>query len=186
MKITEIKKIKFFSNRFQIFFENGSFFNLSKKEIDDFNLSENQEYNDNIYNQLKIRELNYLQKYAANYFKKFSSSITKFKEKLLSKKFSPDNINIIINKLQNENLLNDNLYAKKIIIDLINKNKYSKLEIKKRLLNKKINYDLIDNYLNELYNKDIEEKIKENIIKKLKTKGYDKNSIYKYLKNKGF
>ena len=93
------------------------------------------------------------------------------------KKYTKDlnQIDLIINKLKNKHLINDELYLKSFIHDKINLSNDGPLKIKKDLESLEFNSNDIDDYLKEFTNDLIKDKIERYINKQLKI---NKKSLY--------
>lgn len=109
----------------------------------------------------------------------------------LDKDFSSDISGLIIDKLEKNNYLNDDLYAKLYINDRMNISSDGTYRIKKDLLNKGIDEKIIDKYLIKIDDEDIKIKMRRLIDKKIKinnkyTGSVLRNRIYNYLVNLGY
>lgn len=122
-------------------------------------------------------------------------------EYLNKKQISKNIIDNIIKKLEKEGLLNDYNYAKAFVHDQINLSLYGPNKIKNNLINNNIDIKIIDEVIEGIDNKIIEEKLIKLINKQLKIKkgssneikikllnyfinlGYDKNMIINKLNN---
>lgn len=189
MEIKKIKKLK--SGKYEITLEsnekivtydevilkNNLLFkkNISLEEIDDINnLNEFYDvYHKTIkYISKKIRSL----KEIKEYLKKFNLSIKEEEE--------------IIKKLENSNLINDNMYLKAYISDRIYLSNDGPYKIKNELLKNGIKEFLIDEELEKIDREDFVNKLHKLINKKIKsskTSSYNtKQKIYLELTNLGY
>ena len=96
----------------------------------------------------------------------------------------------IINKLEKNNLINDELFEKAFINDKINFTTSGPYKIKLELMKHNIDKYLIDKYLDNIDKELIYNKISKIVEKNLKNKKYPKNvlknKIYKTLINNGY
>ena len=96
----------------------------------------------------------------------------------------------IINKLEENNLINDEVFVKAFINDKINFTTSGPYKIKLELLKHNIDKYLIDKYLDNIDKELIYNKISKIVEKNLKNKKYPKsvlkNKIYKSLINNGY
>lgn len=187
----KIKKyIKLKNNKYKIILENNetiilyedvilNFNLLLKKEIED--LEEIKEYNNKyalydktiIFINKKIRTV-----------KEIESFLNKYTN-------NQEDINNIINKLKNNNYINDNLYIKSYINDKFNLTLDGPIKIKNNLLKLGFNSLEIDEYLNNIFTKEIiSNRINKYINKQLKSNNKSlyifKNKVLIYLINLGY
>ena len=96
----------------------------------------------------------------------------------------------IIEKLEENNLINDEIFAKAFINDKINFTTSGPYKIKLELMKHNIDKNIIDTYLNNIDKELIYNKISKIVEKNLKNKKYPKNvlknKIYKSLINNGY
>ena len=96
----------------------------------------------------------------------------------------------IIEKLEENNLINDEIFAKAFINDKINFTTSGPYKIKLELMKHNIDKNIIDTYLNNIDKELIYNKISKIVEKNLKNKKYTKsvlkNKIYKTLINNGY
>ena len=200
MKINKYKKIS--SNKYKVFFDNYTItlyedvilkYNLLyKKEIDnDLLIQINKDnYNASIYDS------------AIKYIGIRMRSKKEIYEYLLKKKYEVKDINNTMNKLINNNLINDSLFAKCFINDKLNltndglnkiKLDLSKLGVEESIINSScllIDKDVIINKLEKIINKEIKlnsklpiTKLKNKIISRCINLGYSYDDINNIINN---
>ena len=117
---------------------------------------------------------------------------SKYEIKNYLNKFNLDysTIDNIIEKLEENNLINDELFVKAFINDKINFTTSGPYKIKLELIKHSIDKNLIDMYLDSIDKELIYNKISKIVEKNLKNKKYPKNvlknKIYKTLINNGY
>ena len=128
---------------------------------------------------------------ALKYLSKSMKTESEIKDYLKTKNFNNNVIDLAIEKLYEYKYINDEIYVKNYV-DFY-KNKYGKLKIKQNLINKKINEEIIDEFLsyNEeesllivinliekmIKNKELDDKLKQKVIRNLLSKGYSYDII---------
>ena len=100
---------------------------------------------------------------------------------LYKKGFSNELINSIIDKLKNNNLINENNYVESYVNDKINLSNWGPYKIKRSLMNLNIEEEIIDDYLNNIDSEIWKNKVKKFIDKRIKT--LNNKSLY-MIKNK--
>ena len=189
MKITNIKKTK---NKYQITFDNGEIIktndhvivnsnllykkNLSNKEL--ANLKEENEYYENYDKILKMINRKIRSEYEIKTF-------------LTKNEVSKPDIDKIINKLKDINLINDELFAEAFTNDKINLTLEGPYKIKKELEDHNIPNEYIENALSNFTQDLIDLKLEKIINKKIKANTKDTDYIFKqttfiYLSNLGY
>jgi len=186
VKISNIKKSKYFSFYYCIILDEENNFIISENLINKLKLHFGQEIDETVYQKIKKNEFAILQKYSTRYFKKFKSSIATFEKKLIIRNFSKENINNIIEWLKKEELLNDREYCLNVILDLINSSKYSRKELEHKLKQRKLNTDIIKEYLEKFYTDENEIETIKSLKNKLEKKYKEYKKILQYLLSKGF
>lgn len=190
MRILKIKKLK--SGKYKLTLDNGNVLEL----YDDVILKSNILYTKEISDDL-LKKINKDNSYYCYYNKALKYLSTKMRSTKEVKKYlekfelnDTDKHNII-DKLKKIGLLNDSLFVKAYINDKLYLSNVGPYKIKRELLEHNIDEDLIDDYLQEIDNNIINDKIKKYIIKKMKNNNklssYQlKNKIMNDLVNKGF
>jgi len=195
MIIEDIKKIK--NKKEYNVIINNNIYKFSENIIIEYNLYKNKEIDSNLL-ELCIKENNidYYYNLALNYYYKYQKSSHEIKEYLSNKGLDSNNINLIINKLKDKKIINDDSIIDSLIYSLI-RNYNGILMIKEKLKAKGFDYNLINNKLNEIdyelyyeylnklylkikdkYNKESNDYIRINKIKKyLYQRGYTQSDI---------
>ena len=111
-------------------------------------------------------------------------------EKLYKLKIAKEEFDVYINKLRNENFLNEERYVK-AFISAHSKKKWGKTKIKSALSGKKVDSGLVKKYLDLIEEGDYDEQIKELLQKKWKSirtgsPKEKKNKLIRFLLSKGF
>ena len=111
-------------------------------------------------------------------------------EKYLDKNINDYDKNNILNKLLNDNLINDERFVRAYVYDKVNLSKDGPLLIKKDLLKHYIEEDIIDRYIDEIDYKVIYDKLKSQIISKINLNKSSRMFLYNKLlltyKEKGY
>ena len=204
MKIKTFKKIK--GNKYSVLLDNDEEINLYDDVIVKYNLLVNKELDDN-----KLKEITkYNSKMDAYYLsiKSLNKKMRTRKElyKLLKKNDIEDSvINEVINKLYEDNYLNDQRYINAYINDQVNLGSIGPNKIRNDLLELGFNANEINVYLENIDDSVWEDKINKYITKKLKssnnlsakklkqklaidlvTKGFCKDSVLSLIDNYEF
>lgn len=189
MRITNIKKS---GNKYKIEFSSGRSILTFDNVILDNNLLYDKKIDDSLYDKI-VKETSYYGNYN-DVLKKISRKMMseeEVKRLLVKKDVSLEDIEKIINKLKEINLINDRQYALAYTNDRINLSMDGPYKIKRNLEENKIDDDIIMEAL-EVFSEDIiNEKIKKIIDKKLKNNTKDTNYIFRqkvslYLSNLGY
>ncbi len=190
MKIIGIKQIK--TNIYEIIVEKSESFLLFDETILKYYLTVGKELTKNDIKQFKLFD-----KVIEEYYSVLKSIKSKIKTKkeildILNKKnLTDENIDYIISKLENINLINDDKYTDKYINYKINTTNHGPKKIKDDLVKKGISIDLINKYLSITSDEIWNQKIKKIIDKKINSnrKYSNKELILKlklYLLNLGY
>lgn len=201
LKIIKYKKIK---NKYRVFFEDESFIDLYddvilrhslllKKRADENELEIIKEEN-------KKEDLYYI---CIKYISIKMRSKNEIISYLKRKEYSNDDIDMVIKKLEDNNMINDEEYVKAFIVDKFNLTSYGPNKIKRDLINEEFDILLVDKYIDNISKEDLYNKLDKLIDKKilslkkysgeiLKYKimtyfinlGYDKSIIEQVLSNK--
>lgn len=109
---------------------------------------------------------------------------------LISKNYDKEHIDKVIDKLIEQNIINDNQYINAFINDKIYLTNDGPYKIKNNLLNFKIDENLVDEYLSKIENEVWDKKITKIIEKRLKlnnsSNGQFKYKTFNYLINLGY
>lgn len=187
-------------NRYNLYVDGEFYSGIELDTIVKYSFKENQEIEKEKLDEYLLESESF---YAFNkglkYLSKSMKTESEIKDYLKTKNFKPDVINLAIKKLYEYNYINDELYVKNYVE--FYKTKYGKLKLKQNLLNKKIDEELIDEYLSydeednldivynliekQLKNKDLDDKLKQKIIRNLLSKGYNFDIIKKAFKKVG-
>lgn len=201
MKIKTIKKI---NNKYKIILENNEIITTYDEIIIKKNILYKKELTEEI-----IKEINEENEYYDSYNKILKYINTKLRSKqeiieyMKKQEIEKEYQTKIIERLQNNNLINDEIYAKAYIHDKISFSNDGPNKIKKELLRQKIDETIIDIELEKIDKEIINKKLKKQVEKKinnntkysnnmLKQKlimyfvnlGYDKSEIMNYIENK--
>ena len=176
MKIVKYKKLK--ENKYEVYLENDSKIILYEDVILKEELLLKKEIND-ILKLTKINEEYEIYDVALKYLNHHVISIYGMKEYLLKKKYSEQDIDKVINKLQEKGYLKDENYAKCYINNQVNLSNDGPYKIINHLENNNISSNIYVRYLSK-YNNLWQDRIEKYINKQKKT---NKKSSY-YFKNK--
>lgn len=173
----EIKKIVKINNKYKLVLDNEVLITY-----DEIILKENLLYKKII----SIDKLNSIKKETEvyNVYNKVVKMISKRYRSLfeinlyLEKNVNDLDKNFIINKLINNNLINDERYVKAYIYDKVNLSKEGPLLIKKELLKYNIDKKVIDKYINEIDINIIYNKLEKLIKNKIKLNKGSKVTLY--------
>ena len=150
---------------------------LYKKEIDEFLLDEIISDNNNydIYNK------------CVNYIGVRLRSIHEMKEYMEHKNVSPELIDETIDRLIKNKLLNDEVFTEAFIKDKMKFTTMGPYRIELELQKHHIDSHIINKYLSQIDEKELETKINKQIVKLMKSKKPNlKNKIYNNLLNLGY
>lgn len=167
----------------------GEDFSLSYDFFNDLNVSLDDEIDFDSYKEILkenlFNEAKNLALAKISYSQKTSFEITKL---LKDNGFDTDAINKTIDFLKSYRLIDDKAYVKSFVIDKSNISRWSKNKIRFALKSKKINDELIENYLSEISDDDEYEKAYAFAVKKAggNTDYESKQKVYRYLSSKGF
>lgn len=188
MKI--IKYEKKGNNTYKIYLENNQSINvyedvilknnlLYKKEIDSSLLE--QISNDNLYEDIYNK--------CVKYISVRIRSIYEIREYLKRKEIDESLIDTTIEKLQKNNLLNDEVFAKAFVNDKLNFTTMGPYRIEQELKKHKVESSIIYKYISNIEDDKIDEKINKQIVKSLKSskkKQNLRNKIYTNLLSLGY
>lgn len=188
MKI--IKYEKKGNNTYKIYLENNQSINvyedvilknnlLYKKEIDSSLLE--QISNDNLYEDIYNK--------CVKYISVRIRSIYEIREYLKRKEIDESLIDTTIEKLQKNNLLNDEVFTKAFVNDKLNFTTMGPYRIEQELKKHKVDSSIIYKYISNIEDDKIDEKINKQIVKSLKSskkKQNLRNKIYTNLLSLGY
>lgn len=190
MKIEKYKKIK--ESVYRVFLDTGEVVDVYEDVIVKNNLLFKKEINQELLNKINI-ENNYQEAYnqAIKYIAIRLRSIEEVKIYLEKKKYSKDIIDKTIQRLINNKILDDKVFANAFIKDKLNFTQKGKYKLKAELAKVKVSNDIINECLNEIEDELWLDRIDKIITKYLNTnKKYSdnvlKNKLYIYLVNLGY
>ena len=167
MKIIKYKKIR---NKYRVFFDNQDKIDLYENVILNNNLLLKKEISEELLE--KIKKENDKEAIYDISIKYISVKMRSKKEincYLRKKGYEESDINRVVKKLEQNNLINDDNYAKAFIIDKTNLSTDGPNKIKSLLLKENISEEIIDKYLNEVNKDEVREKLNRLIDKKIKS-----------------
>ena len=176
MKILKYKKIK---NKYRVYFDNDLKIDLNDNIILKYELLLKKEIDNKTFDKM-ILDNNKEDIY--NLAVKYISIKIRSREEIynyLNKKgYEKEDINNTINRLEKNNLINDDLYIKSYIHDKFYLSSDGFNKIKKYLLDLKLDESIIDKYIEEIDREDIIDKLNKLVDKKIKsTKNYSGNVL---------
>ncbi len=178
MQIIKYKRLG--KNKYKVFFSNNVELILYEDIILKYNLLTNKNLSlkelDELIEDNKYYEAYYL---SINYITYRKRCIKEIRDYLEKKDFEEKYIDFVIEKLKEENILNDKDYISSFINDKVSLSLDGPYKIKRALINLGFNEKDIDNYLSIIDNKIWEEKI-EKIVQK-KTKSTKNKSKYMFI-----
>ena len=204
MKIERYKKEK--GGKYRLLLDNGEVLILYEEVILKYNLLLNKEIIPSDLNEINKYNQEWEVYYVAlNNIKMRFKSVYELKEVLRKKEYSSNYIDLAIDKLINQGYLNDKIFARSYINNQMITTNKGPFKIKKELLDKKIEEEIIDEELINFTDKDQLEKIEKLTTKMLKTNrnrggfvlkqkiindlinlGYENELITKVISNKDF
>ena len=190
MKIDKYELTK--KNKYNIFLSNGEVITVDERVITENELLLKKEIDINLYNKV-IREsrIYELVDIAIKYISIRLRSIKEIKDYLKKKEEDTDLIEVSINKLTKLGYLDDERFTKAFIKDKMNFTSMGDYKIKMELYNLGVSPELIEENISLIDNEQLEEKMKKQIEKDIRTNkkyiGYElKNKIYNHLVSAGF
>ena len=188
----KIKKIQKKNNKYKILLEDDTIIETYDEVIIKENILYKKEINEDLKN--KIEQQN-------KYYETYNNILKYIKTKLRSEyeirnhirknEIDKDKEEEIIKKLKSAKIIDDKAYTYAYIHDRIKFSNDGPYKIKNELLKQKIDENIIEEELNKIDQKEIYEKLKKQILKKLKTnKKYSSNMIKQklinYFTNQGY
>lgn len=182
MKVLKYKKIK---NKYRVYFDNDIKIDLSDNIILKYDLLLKKEIDNKTFDQL-VLDNNKEDIY--NNAVKYISIKMRSKEEIynyLNKKgYDKEDINNTINRLEKNNLINDDIYIKSYIHDRFYLSSEGLNKIKNYLINLRLDESVIDKYLDEIDREDVIDKLNKLVDKKIKSnKNYSGNILKLRLMN---
>jgi len=189
MQVQEIKKMK--SGKYKIKIDDRVITTYDDVLIEN-NLLTKKEIDYDLYNKLEMDSTYYNAYYrAVNHITKKMRSESEIKEYLEKLDVDNNSIDNIIYKLKTVGLLNDNVYIKAYILDAFNLSSDGPNKIKSKLLSQNLDESVIDEYISEIKEDEVQEKLGKLVAKKInrdkKTSAYKlKQKIMTDMINLGF
>lgn len=190
MKIEKYELTK--KNKYNVYLSNGEVITLDERVITENELLLKKEIDKELYNKI-IREskIYELVDIAIKYISVRLRSIKEIKDYLKKKEEDYESIDIAIDKLIKLGYLDDNRFTKAFIKDKLNFTSMGDYKIKMELQNIGVSYEIIEDNISQIDENLLEEKIKKQIEKDIRTnKKYSgaqlKNKIYTHLVSAGF
>ncbi|MFC2088256.1 regulatory protein RecX [Calditrichota bacterium] len=190
-KILPQKKSK---NRFSIFSKDEFIIGISDRSLLQYNLHVGSEITQSLLTEIKKKEdLNTLQNAAFRFLARRQHSVHELKRKLFTKTSDHQLIEQVIAYLLENNYLNDNEFTAAFLNEEIKLKKSGSLLIKKKLLQKGVNAEIIGNLISSNYSAEDQLQNCQNLaFKKLNTFKniisikQKKIKLVNYLKQKGY
>ena len=176
MKVLKYKKVK---NKYRVYFDNDLKIDLYEDIILKYELLLKKEIDKDTFDKLVIdNNKEDIYEKSINYISIKIRSKEEIYNYLNKKGYDKEDINNTINRLEKNNLINDDLYIKSYIHDRFYLSSDGPYKIKKILINLKLDESIIDNYLDEINREEIIEKLDKLIDKKIKSnKSYSGNIL---------
>lgn len=175
MLVEKIKQVS--SNKYEIKFKNKETIKLSSTTIINNNLLFKKDIDDELLEKVKIEDEYYL--LYDKVIKMLSSKIRcehEIRDYLEKNKLSNKNIEKLINTLKEKNLIDDIAFVEAYVNDKVNLSNDGPLKIKKDLCSFNIDENIINNYIENIDDNIIIDKLKKLIDKKISLN--KKDSIY--------
>ncbi|MBM4157299.1 MAG: hypothetical protein FJ216_00765 [Ignavibacteria bacterium] len=192
MKITSIQKQKK-EGRYNIYIDDEFAFGLYGDTVFKFGLRRNDELNENKIKEIRdYDEFQYGSKVAMRYLSKSARTEEEVKKRLLKEKINTSNIQKVVNQLKTLKYIDDIAYTRNFLQYRLKKNPQGRLVLEKKLKQKGVSKEIIEQSMNELYDLKTEtEKLEEQLKKYLKkVKGKTllekKQKCWRYLMSKGY
>lgn len=167
MKILKYKKIK---NKYKVYFDNDSSIDLYENTILNNNLLLKKDISESDLDKIKKdNEKEEIYERSLKYINIKMRSKEEIKKYLSKYKYNKSSIEYVIKKLENSKIINDELYIKAYIYDKINLSNDGPNKIKYYLLSEKMDENLINNYIDEIDEEVVKNKLNRLVDKKIKT-----------------
>ncbi len=193
MVITKIEKQKKNSKRWNLYIDGEFACGISEDTFLKFGLRTNDEIADDTINEIKkFDEYQYAKKSALDSLSYRIRSTAEIRDKLKSKKISPGTIEKTVEHLDKMGLINDEEFARQLVLSKMGKKPAGKNVIRQKLFQKGISKNTADKVIEELYTADKEDELIADVYNKYakKVEGMDKyqkrRKLYEYLVRKGF
>ena len=201
MKILKYKKIK---NKYRVYFDNDIKIDLNDNIILRYELLLKKEIDNKTFDKLVLdNNKEDIYNKAVNYISIKIRSREEIYNYLNKKGYEKEDIVNTINRLEKNNLINDDLYIKSYIHDKFYLSSDGLNKIKKYLIDLRLDESIIDKYIEEIDREDIIDKLNKLVDKKIKSNktysgnilrmrlinyfyelGYNKSDIEEVLNNK--
>jgi regulatory protein len=191
--ITKIDRQKKNKGRYSLYTGEKFIAGISEETLLEFDIYSGKEISENILDKIKEKEKQVaVREQAWRYLSRREHSEKELRDKLLVKGNEVGIIDRIISNLKEKDYINNERFARLLIVDEINFKKNGPLLIKNKLLKKGLEIDLVNHLLNEYYNEVQQEKnckyLAEKKYKSLKESDINqkKSRLGNYLTQKGF
>lgn len=190
MKIEKYELTK--KNKYNVFLSSGEVITLDERVITENELLLKKELGKELYNKIiKENRIYELVDISIKYISVRLRSIKEIKDYLKKKEDNIELIDIVVNKLIKLGYLDDNKFAKAFIKDKLSFTSMGDYKIKMELQRLGVSYEIIEDNILLIDENLLEEKIKKNIEKDIRTnKKYSgtilKNKIYNHLVSSGY
>lgn len=188
MKILNYKKL---NNKYRVYLDNNSYLDLYENTILKYELLLKKEIKEEDIDLIKKdNSKEEIYDIAIKYINIKMRSKKELYNYLVKKEFLKEDIDLTIKRLEDNNILNDELYVKSYIYDRFNLSSDGPNKIKRDLISSDIDISIIDKYLN-LNEEDIKNKLDKFVTKKIReSKNYNgnvlKNKLINYFYNLGY
>jgi regulatory protein len=192
MKITKISRQKK-KGRYNIFIDDEFAFGVYEDTLIKFSLASGDEIEDKLIDEIKdTDEFNHAKRSAFYLLSYRQRSRKELEKKLKEKKISGKNINKVLDYLEGKKFINDNEFAKMFFESLVSRKPVGKSLLKRKLKEKGIEDEIIENLISAKFNDDVEMDSAVLLLRKYSKKidELDKHSkkkkIYQVLYSRGF
>ena len=188
----KIKKIQKKNNKYKIILEDNNIIETYDEVIIKENILYKKEITEELKNKIEKQNKYYeIYNNIIKYIKTKLRSEYEIREYIKKNEIDKTIEESIIKKLKEVNAIDDRTYAYAYIHDKIKFSNDGPLKIKKNLLKHQIDLEIIEEELETINNKDIEEKLKKQILKKINTNQKYSNNMIKqklinYFMNQGY
>lgn len=193
MVITKIEKQKKNSKRWNLYIDGEFACGISEDTFLNFGLRTNDEITEDTVDKIiKFDEYQFAKKAALDFLSYRIRSTAEIKDKLKSKKISSSTIEKTIVHLGKIGLINDEEFAKQLVLSKMGKKPAGKNVIKQKLFQKGVPKEIADNAIEELYTPDKEGELIADVYNKYVKKIADmdlfqkRRKLFEYLLRKGF
>jgi regulatory protein len=193
MKITNIEKQQNDKRRYNIFLDGSFAFGIYDETLLKFGLRCDDVLDEEKISEIKQSdEFNFGKKIAYSYLAFKSRSKTDLIKRLKSKKISEDTIGNVIHLLEEQEYLNDEIFAKNYLESKLSTKPVGKRLLQLKLLEKGIDKETTEKTINDNYSQQTETEAAERLLKKYQKNLRAKNKLdknkksYRYLISRGF